>query len=265
VGTLVTFHAHPDDESIATGGLMAKAADAGHRVVLVLATRGEHGEPVPDVLGDGEVLADRRSEEAVDAARILGADTVEFLGYHDSGMMGEPTNDLDGSFWRADVGEAAARLADVLRAVDADVLTIYDAHGGYGHPDHIQVHRVGSEAARLAGVAHVYEATMNRTQILESLAADPDMIGEWDEEEMRTFGTPVEQITEAVDVSGLLARKREAMIAHRSQIGPDSFFLMMAPEVFAVAFGVEWYVRHGADDHTTGPTFVNLLPGLSPS
>ena len=115
MATLVCFHAHPDDESIATGGTMALAAEAGHRVVLVLGTRGEQGEPVPGVLAEGEALWERRVVETHRAAEILGVERVEFLGYEDSGMMGEPTNENPACFWQADVEEAAERLAAILR------------------------------------------------------------------------------------------------------------------------------------------------------
>jgi LmbE family N-acetylglucosaminyl deacetylase len=218
VATLVTFHAHPDDESIATGGLMAKAAADGHRVVLVTATRGEQGEPVPGILNDGEPLWERRVAETHRSAEVLGVERVEFLGYEDSGMMGEPTNDNPVCFWRADVEEAAKRLAAILAEVDADVLTIYDDHGGYGHPDHIQVHRVGRRAAALAGVAQVFQATMNRTQIQESMrerAAELEAAIEENPElvaEQSDFGSPEEIITHAVDVSAYIDRKRESLI-----------------------------------------------------
>ena len=149
---------------------MAKAAASGHRVVLVVATRGELGEPVPGVLGEGEPLWRRRVVETEASARILGAERVEFLGYEDSGMMGEPTNENPACFWQADVDEAAGRLAAILDEVGADVLTVYDDHGGYGHPDHIQVHRVGVRAAELAGVGRVFESTMNRDHIARLMA-----------------------------------------------------------------------------------------------
>jgi len=113
--TLVLFHAHPDDEAIATGGTMARAKSEGHRVVLVSATRGELGEHAPDSLAPGEELVDRRVAELHAAADILGVDRVEFLDYLDSGMAGEPTNDAPGSFASADVDEAAARLAKIRR------------------------------------------------------------------------------------------------------------------------------------------------------
>jgi LmbE family N-acetylglucosaminyl deacetylase len=248
VATLVTFHAHPDDESIATGGLMAKAAADGHRVVLVTATRGEQGEPVPGILNDGEPLWERRVAETHRSAEVLGVERVEFLGYEDSGMMGEPTNDNPVCFWRADVEEAAKRLAAILAEVDADVLTIYDDHGGYGHPDHIQVHRVGRRAAALAGVAQVFQATMNRTQIQESMrerAAELEAAIEENPElvaEQSDFGSPEEIITHAVDVSAYIDRKRESMICHASQISDDSFFMKLPPEMFAVAFGTEWFI-----------------------
>ena len=112
--TLVTFHAHPDDEAIATGGIMARAAAEGHRVVLVVATRGELGEVDDGFLDPGETLAERRVVETGRAAEALGVARVEFLGYTDSGMDGEPTNDAQGSFWSADLDEAAGRLAAIL-------------------------------------------------------------------------------------------------------------------------------------------------------
>ncbi|HMC52923.1 MAG TPA: PIG-L family deacetylase, partial [Acidimicrobiales bacterium] len=129
MATLVSFHAHPDDEAIATGGTLAKAAAAGHRVVLVSATRGEHGEVDVGVLGDGEELWQRRVRELEQAAAILGVQRLAFLGYVDSGMMGTPENDAAGSFWSADVEEAARRLAAILADERADVLTVYDHHG----------------------------------------------------------------------------------------------------------------------------------------
>jgi len=107
MATLVTFHAHPDDEAIGTGGVMAKAADDGHRVVLVVATRGEHGEVEEGFLESGEELWRRRDQETRACAEILGVARVEFLDYVDSGMIGTPENDLPGCFWQADVEEAA--------------------------------------------------------------------------------------------------------------------------------------------------------------
>src|SRR5688500_14753227 len=111
MATLVCFHAHPDDECIQTGGVMAMAAADGHRVVLVVATKGEHGEVPDGFLGPDETLAERRVLETRAAADALGVQRVEFLGYVDSGMIDTAENDVDGSFWRAEVDEAAERLA----------------------------------------------------------------------------------------------------------------------------------------------------------
>src|SRR5215471_13482370 len=121
-GTLVVFHAHPDDEAIATGGVMAKAAQDGRRVVLVVATRGEHGEVADGYLDPGEQLWERRVQETHASAEILGVSRVAFLGYVDSGMIGTPENEAPESFWQADVEEAAQRLAAILREESADVL-----------------------------------------------------------------------------------------------------------------------------------------------
>ena len=249
MGTLVCFHAHPDDECIATGGTMAKAAKDGHRVVLVVATKGEHGEVDDGFLDPGEELWERRVKETEAAAEILGAQRVEFLGYIDSGMMGTPENDKPGSFWTADVEEAATRLAQILREENADVLTVYDDHGAYGHPDHIQVHRVGMRAAELAGTPKVFQSTINRDHIIRGMAEGASMAPEGfempDFGADPQFGSPESVITGAVDVTDFLDHKRRAMQAHASQISEQSFFLLMPPEAFAIGFGTEWYIREG--------------------
>jgi LmbE family N-acetylglucosaminyl deacetylase len=264
VATAVFFHAHPDDESIATGGVMAMAAAAGHRVVLVCATDGAVGEPTEGSVPDGSTLAEVRLAELDESGRILGAERIEWLGYGDSGMENEPTNFHRECFWQADVGEAAERLASILLAEQADLLTVYDSHGGYGHPDHIQVHRVGHRAAEIAGTPHVFESTMNRDRMRELAefafeGADHDPESARQREEMRDteMGTPAAEITHQVDVTSVIATKRRSMAAHPSQITPESFFLKMPDDAFAAAFGVECYIERGASG--TGEPFGDDL------
>ncbi len=257
MATLVMLHAHPDDEAISTGGTMARAVEEGHRVVLVVATGGELGEVAEDVLEASEALGDRRRDEVTAAAAELGAQRVELLGYRDSGMMGEASNADPACFWQADVDEAAVRLAAICREERADVLTCYDDHGGYGHPDHIQVHRVGHRAAELAGVAEVYEATMDRDHLgalvrrARAAGDGPPEDGSSPELDEATFGTPAAQITTVVDVTAQLDKKRAAMRAHASQIPADSFFLRLDDDSFAEAFGAEWFIR--SRGHGDGP------------
>ncbi len=159
--------------------------------------------------------------------------------------------------------EAAKKLAAILEEERADVLTCYDDHGGYGHPDHIQVHRVGMRAGELAGTRRVFQATMNRDQIMrgrEMLAIAGRRAGietpEFDEDE---FGMPESEITAAVDVTAYLEYKRRAMRAHASQISEQSFFLAMPDEAFRFAFGTEWFIRDGQGP---GITETDLLEGL---
>jgi LmbE family N-acetylglucosaminyl deacetylase len=258
MGTLVCFHAHPDDEAIATGGSMARAHAEGHRVVLVIATNGEHGES-PGDLGAGETLADRRRAEVACSAAVLGVDRVVWLGYSDSGMTGWEQNEHAASFHLADLDEAANRLAEVLRAEAADVLTIYDWHGNYGHPDHIKVHRVGVRAAALVQAElpqlRVFEATVNRDHIArlfaeavsEGMELDPDQ--EFDPEapadDGNPFGEPEAVLTHEVDVTDYVGAKRRAIACHESQVSDSSFFLSMPEERFAAAFGVEWFIERG--------------------
>lgn len=257
MATLVCFHAHPDDEAIATGGVICKASEEGHRVVLVVATGGEHGE-VPDDLSPGESLHDRRRTEVERSAQVLGIHRIAWLGYEDSGMNGWAQNDHSNSFWQADVEEAAARLAAILSEERADVVTIYDWHGNYGHPDHIKVHRVGHRAAELAETPTVYEATMNRDHLARlmemaremGLQIGPDRDGDSDggpqTDDGNPFGMTEAELTTAIDVTQYIGRKREAIAAHRSQISDTSFFLQMPAEAFAMAFGTEWFIRKGA-------------------
>mgnify|MGYP000016124401 CR=1 FL=1 len=257
MGTLVCFHAHPDDESISTGGSMARAVAEGHRVVLVVATNGDFGE-VPEDLAKGETLFDRRRRESEASVAALGIHRLVWLGYKDSGMTGWTQNEDPESFWQTSVEDAAERLAVVLREENADVLTVYDWHGNYGHPDHVKVHTVGHRAAELAGTQRVFEATMNRDAMKRFFAiarengeaTGPD--GEdWDPDgpadDGNPFGTPESELTHAVDVGAYIAHKRASITCHKSQVTDAGFFMSMPEEAFAIAFSTEWFTRKGAD------------------
>jgi LmbE family N-acetylglucosaminyl deacetylase len=251
--TLVAFHAHPDDEALLTGGTLAKAAAAGHRVVLVTATCGEQGLAGPED-GRGAELGRRRRSELEAAAAALGCARVVSLGYGDSGLHPDPADEA--AFANTDVRAAAERLAEVLREERADVLTIYDPNGGYGHPDHVQVHRVGTCAATLAGTAVVLEATapaalFRRTLTVLGLLGHalgrPAPLG------TRRVFTDSSRITHAVRVTGFLAAKRAALKAHgsqqrgRGQVRVLDLILGLPAPLFGLAFGREWFVEHGRD------------------
>ena len=246
MSVLVCFHAHPDDEVFGTGGVMRQAADAGHRVVVVTATDGALGEVPEGLLAAGETLAERRRRELEESTRVLGAHRVVQLHYADSGMAGTPENANPEAFCNVDVEDAAARLAEILVEESADVVTVYDRNGGYGHPDHVQVHRVGVRAAELAGVSHVYESTLNRDHLRALIAANPEWSADAQPPELDTFGLPASEITTVVDVSEAMAAKRAAMHAHATQVGDFGPFLQMPDEQLRAAFGQEWFRRHGA-------------------
>jgi LmbE family N-acetylglucosaminyl deacetylase len=249
--TLVALHAHPDDESLLTGGTLARAAAQGHRVVLVVATAGERG-----LAQESAGLGARRVAELERAAGLLGVARTLLLGYGDSGFR-EPVEPPAGSLCAAPVDEVAARVATVLEEEHADVLTVYDDNGGYGHPDHIQVHRVGLRAAEIAGVGTVYEATIDRDRMrsmLQEAAAGSDELAEMARgmlaEGGPSMGSPAAVITTRVDVTPWLDAKRAAMVVHASQISPDSWFLSMPAERFAGAFGTECFIKRGAPSGT---------------
>ena len=259
MATAVFFHAHPDDETITTGGTMARMAAEGHRVVLVTATAGELGEVPDGLLEPGEDLATRRAKELAEACRILGVARHVCLGYGDSGMAGEPTNDRHGSFWQTEVDDAAGALAAVLREERADLLSAYDEHGGYGHPDHIQVHRVGLRAGELAGTPRVFMATINRTYVqgLMTRAAEFGVPVDDELPDLSDLGVEEHRITASVDVAPFLDHKRRAMVAHASQIAETSFFLAVPPEAFAALWSTEWYIRVNGPEG--GPVAASLL------
>ena len=263
MGTIVSFHAHPDDESIGSAGTLARAAAAGHRVVLVFATRGELGEPVPGVLAPGESLAVRRSAECYVSAAAIGAKRVEFLGYTDSGMMGEPSNEAPYCFWQADVEHAARRLAVILDEEEPDLLTTYDDNGGYGHPDHIQVHRVGRRAAELSAVPVVAQGTINRdwmTRGMRGMAENPPE--GWEPPpatQEPTFGKPESEITHRVDAVDFVDQKKASMRAHASQIPPDHFLIAMPDAMFAMGMGTEFYIIDPPPNPASAPELFEEL------
>ncbi len=297
MATAVFFHAHPDDEVLSTGGTMALASRAGHRVVVVCATDGARGQPLAsDSLGPdrsfspgradpsgafegGSVpdLAAVREAELRAAAQILGVHRVEMLGYVDSGMEGEPGNDDPDCFWQADLDGAAARLSAILVEERADLLTCYDDWGTYGHPDHIQVHRVGVRAAEMAGVGLVYEATVDRDHFkvvaaeVMAMMADPGPDGGMDESDLAELrsevgegrlGVDAATITHRVDVSSVVVEKRSALAAHASQVPESSFFLSLPMGAFATVFGTEWFRRRGAmPGSATGSDLFAVLAG----
>jgi LmbE family N-acetylglucosaminyl deacetylase len=253
-GTVVFFHAHPDDESIFTGGAMARLVRDGWRVVLVVATQGELGAPTTagDRVSD---LAAERMAETRRAGQLLGLARIEFLGYHDSGLLGDVANTAPGAFWSADAHAVARRLARLLQEERAAALVVYDETGIYGHPDHVKVHEVGVRAAALAGVDCVYEVTVDReylhfveSHLVEEAGAArrrPDALGGDLGLAASAIGKPTVLVTNTVDVRRLLDLKRAAMAAHRSQIPETASAMRLPTEAFAAVYGFEWFIRRG--------------------
>jgi LmbE family N-acetylglucosaminyl deacetylase len=212
----VSFHAHPDDEALLTGGTLARAAAEGHRVVLVVATDGEAGLAADD---PGAALGDRRAAELARSAAALGVARVVRLGHRDSGWP-EPAPGPGRPFSAVPVEEVAAELAAVLREEGADVLTTYDAAGGYGHPDHVHVHHVGARAAQLAGTPVVLEATVDRTLVHRGLRIAqrvPGFVSDVTADRVREAFSPRHALTHRVDVRRHVDAKRAALRAHASQ------------------------------------------------
>ncbi|GLY04436.1 PIG-L family deacetylase [Actinoplanes sp. NBRC 101535] len=268
--TLMAVHAHPDDEVTSTGGTLARYAAEGVTTVVVTCTDGRCGDGPngvkPGEAGhDPEAVAAHRRRELEASCAELKVTHLEMLGYHDSGMLGWDTNAAPQSFWATPVTAAAERLAGLIRRYRPDVLLTYDENGGYGHPDHIQVHRVTMAAVELVtdSSAKVYMSALPRSAFQRigermremGIGTDgPDPAAE------QPMGWPDEEITARIDVTGTLEQKFAALSAHASQ-GDGAFFLSLGREVFGEIMGVECYVR--VRDSTGAPAVEHdLFSGL---
>jgi N-acetyl-1-D-myo-inositol-2-amino-2-deoxy-alpha-D-glucopyranoside deacetylase len=273
---LLLVHAHPDDESIGTGATMAKYAAEGAHVTLVTCTLGELGEVIPPELAhlaadaDGG-LGEYRIGELAAACAALGVADHRFLGgpgrWHDSGMMGLPSNDAPGCFWQADVDEAAGELVSVIHEVRPQVIVTYDDNGFYGHPDHIQAHRVAWRAFGLAEglVSKFYATAMPRSVLasaVESVRASsadgkvpgggPGFAAVKSVDDL-PFGVPDEAVTTEIDATAYLDQKLAAMRAHATQIAVDSPFFAFSDNLGQRAFGREYYTLLAGPRGKDGP------------
>ena len=296
--TLMTVHAHPDDETISTGGVMAKAVAAGHRVILVTCTRGEQGEivvPEMDTPDNHRRLGEMRAAELEAAMAELGVTEWENLGYRDSDMMGREGNHDPRCFWQADLNEAAGRLTWLVRRYQPDVITTYNSFGGYGHPDHIRTHDVAVRAWARAGEpawypeqfangvkpwapAKLYETAIPasvrdamRTRMRE--AGKPSF---WEppadatEEQRREFEefaakmlVPDESITTWVDISGdPIDRKWRAIQRHVTQISADNGFMVMGEAGWKESWSKEAFILRESRIPTKTPE-SDLFDGLT--
>jgi N-acetyl-1-D-myo-inositol-2-amino-2-deoxy-alpha-D-glucopyranoside deacetylase len=244
---LLLVHAHPDDESIGTGATMAKYAAEGVPVTLVTCTLGELGEIIPPGLAYlGADRQDRlgayRRGELISACAALGVSDQRFLGgagrWRDSGMAGLPANDFPGCFWRADLAEAAADLATIIREVRPRVLVTYDENGFYGHPDHIQAHRVSRHGVAVAADASApvpgkpwQVAKFYATAVPRTVAAAAG----------GRFSVPDEQVTTEIDAGAYLAVKTAAMRAHATQIAVDGESFALSDGMWQRLSGREFY------------------------
>jgi N-acetyl-1-D-myo-inositol-2-amino-2-deoxy-alpha-D-glucopyranoside deacetylase len=246
--SLLLVHAHPDDESIFTGATMARYVAQGARVTLVTCTLGEMGEVIPPDLRHllPDELGQHRAGELDRACAALGVTDHRFLGemsrYRDSGMMGLPDNDDPRCFWQAHVDEAAVALAKVISEVAPDAIVTYDADGFYGHPDHIQAHRVTVRARELASSAAALYAIAMPRSVLEcavELPEDSWFIRAAD----LSASVPDDAVTTEIDAAAYLGAKREAMRAHETQVTVDGDYFALSNEIGQLILGTEYYTR----------------------
>ncbi|MFH8613994.1 N-acetyl-1-D-myo-inositol-2-amino-2-deoxy-alpha-D-glucopyranoside deacetylase [Streptomyces sp. NPDC017979] len=286
---LLLVHAHPDDESITNGATMARYAAEGVQVTLVTCTLGEEGEVIPPDLAHltadrDDALGAHRVGELAAAMKELGVTDHRFLGgqgrYRDSGMMGLAQNRREGAFWNTPVDDAAPDLVEVIRSVRPQVLVTYDPDGGYGHPDHIQAHRVAMRAAELAGerafrrdlgepwtVAKVYWTRVPRSVAEEGfarlraqgvefpgVAALDDVPGVVDDS----------VVTAEIDGREYVGQKAAAMRAHATQIAVDGPFFALSNDLGQPIFTTEYFeLAEGRSGAPAGQREHDLFAGLA--
>jgi N-acetyl-1-D-myo-inositol-2-amino-2-deoxy-alpha-D-glucopyranoside deacetylase len=287
---LLLVHAHPDDESIGTGATMAKYAASGVQVTLVTCTLGEEGEVLVPGLAHlasdrDDALGTHRIGELADACRALGVTDHRFLGgpgrYRDSGMMGTPQNERPDCFWQAPFEEAVTELVKVVRETRPQVVVTYDDNGGYGHPDHIQAHRVAVAAYEKAGdpsyapeagapwsPSKLYWTAISKSWLQKGIdllkeSGHENFFGVDSADEL-PMGVPDDAITAEVDASDFLDNKLAAMRAHATQIEVDGPFFALSDNVGHNAWGTEQFIlARGTSGAPAGQRETDLFGGLS--
>ena len=278
----MVFHAHPDDESSKGAGTMARYAAEGVRVVLVCATRGEEGDilnPRMERAGIKERMAEIRVAELETACDLLGVERIYFLGYRDSGMPGEPSNSHPNAFWKVDPEEAVGRLVELIRAERPEVFVCYDESKGYEHPDHIRIYEWGKEAFHAAGdpdrfpdrgapwtpskLYYFATFTKNRFQMLSDAAVAEGhespfqgWLDTWDD-----LGFEEPKVTTQIDVADFIELRSKALLAHATQIDPDSFWFAIPDELQQRVYPWEDYTLIEARIETNLPE-DDLFAGL---
>ncbi|MEN9542758.1 MAG: hypothetical protein RJB54_802 [Actinomycetota bacterium] len=283
---LLLVHAHPDDETINNGATMALYVERGVKVTLVTCTRGEEGEVlVPELAhlasNQEDKLGKHREGELADAMAVLGVKDFRFLGapqkiYRDSGMMDTEPNKRSDNFWNADLDEAAAHLVEIILEVKPQVMVTYDEIGGYGHPDHIQAHRVAMRAAELARtkgweIQKIYWNTIPKSVIeqgIEAMKGTGNQFFGVDKAEDFPFAQPDELVTTVIDAEKYAERKMQAMKAHPTQISVDGPFFALSDNLGFKVWGQEFYRlvygKKGSDLNADGRE-IDLFSGISSS
>jgi LmbE family N-acetylglucosaminyl deacetylase len=273
--TLMAVHAHPDDEASSTGGVLAKYADEGVRTIVVTCTNGEFGDGPggvkPGTDGHDEAaVAQTRLTELRESAKILGLTELETLGYHDSGMPEWDYKDRPDAFCNIPEAVVAARIGLLIERYRPQVVITYDDKGAYQHPDHVHASQAAAAAVAASGIpAKLYLTAMRRSswrKVWEALREQGEEVPDFSSmtpEVERQMNEAEQRITTTIDIGPVLERKRDALLAHASQIS-ESWFSKIPPEIAEQVFGQESFIR--ASDATGAPVPEDdLFAGLRPA
>jgi len=272
--TMMAVHAHPDDEASSTGGVLATYSAEGIRTVVVTCTNGEFGDASGGVKPgqdghDEQAVARQRLAELRESCAILGVTNLELLRYHDSGMPEWDYKDRPDAFCNIPEADVAARISELIDRYRPQVLITYDDQGAYQHPDHVHASRAAQKAFAASGsVAKLYLSAMRGSdwrkiwEALRELGMEMPDREEDPDRERRSLASEA-RITTTVDIRPVLPRKREALFAHGSQVGGESWFSKIPPDIAEATFGRESFIR--VSDTTGAPLPEDdLFAGLRP-
>ena len=255
---LLVVFAHPDDETFACGGTIAKYANYGVEVALICATRGEAGEINDSSISKNTPLGEIREQELKHASKVLGIKTIHFLGYRDSGMNGSPDNHHPLALCQADQKEVSKRVGKIIRDFIPDVIITFDPNGGYGHPDHVAIHQATLTAHKSHEIGKLYYVAfpVSIAKQIQALHDDEQNLPTID---IETVAVPDELITNRIDIKPYEKSKRTAALCHRSQITGDDAFSWAPEEVRCKLMSTEYYLSADSYLNPTGCTWETDL------
>lgn len=262
--SVLSIFGHPDDEAFGSGGTLAGLVRKGHKITAVCATNGDVGEISDPALATPENIWQVRQEEMRQAMAVTGVSDVRFLGYRDSGMDGTDDNQNPASLYQAEPAKVQAQIAEIIYEINPNIVFTHDPTGGYGHPDHLAVHRSATAAVEAMNEnrPHLYYVcfTKGNFRKLWQDMTDAGITPPFAKEALDDIGSPDDYVTTIKDVSAYVDIKKESLSKHQTQVDPSGPFGLLAPPVLTAWMSTEYfYLTQPANGHKHEDILVDLI------